>query len=271
MKALLLAALLASFGFAVHAADTWIPPPFDPPLLVNTIRTGSGARHEIRCFTFAHFIVKEIDEGELGDAQISVIPLGPAAHPTCQAADIPGERRFARDAIADYFLGTKGDFVFLSADDGVDRGMGFAVYRAADNGLVFQEAAQLRDAAPLLRSIVPAADGLRLGYTRVMHGPCSVAIDGAACQARIAKEAAIPPEPAPDCVGTYRKEKHERAVASCRRDEPKDAQCVTRQLALWANDDESPSVIAFDVEVELTGAGPTVRPMGAAASCWPAG
>ncbi len=272
-----LAALTFACLFAVAQAREvpWSDPPFDRPLQVRTVKTGKsesgpGLQNELRCFTYAQFMIKEVDHQELGDDQISIIPLAPGAKPPCQTAKLPGERVFSRDGIADYFLGVKGTFVFLSAADGVDLGLGFAIYRSADSALVFSDSARFDDKKPLFSAIDVEQDGLRLRYTRVHRGPCSVATDGAACWARIATETSLPPAPAPDCAAGYLKSRHDLAVAFCKEQPKKDPACVTREMARRTSDDQSPSVVGYEIEATLLGSGQTVHPLGTTAQCWPA-
>ncbi len=273
-----LAAILVLLSRAPAPAQVRGPDPsFDPPLQIRVVKTGQSKssptqQNELRCFTYAHFMIKEIDLQEVGDEQISIIPLTPGAKPPCQTAKLPGERAFSRDGIADYFLGMKGDFVFLSAGDGVDLGLGFAVYRAADNGLVFTDSALVEDKKPMFRSVDPEPDGLRLHYTRVHRGPCSVMIEGAKCWAMIAAEVGLPPPPAPapDCAAGYLKARRELAVGYCKAQNRKDAACVTQEIKRRADDDQSPSVVAYEIEATLLPSGQTAHPKGGAVQCWPA-
>lgn len=271
-----LAMILGCFSVAAHAAETgWNDPPFDRPLQVRQIKTGKsattpGAWNELRCFTYAHFMIKEIDHQELGDEQISILPLADGAKPPCQTANLPGERVFSRDGIADYFLGVKGAFVFLSAADGVDRGLGFAIYRAADSGLVFSDSAAFDDKKPLFRAIEAEQDGLRLRYTRVHRGACSVATEGAACWAKIAANLGLPVTPVPDCAAGYLRSRHDLAAGYCEAQNRKDAACVTAEMARRTDDDQSPSVMGYEIEAVLLGKEHTVHPTGTGAQCWPA-
>ena len=60
-------------------------------------------------------MVKEIDTAEVGDDQISVLPLkSPTERPACQAANAPGEKIVPNDTWSGYFLGVKAGYLFLS-------------------------------------------------------------------------------------------------------------------------------------------------------------
>lgn len=268
--------ILGCFSVAAQAGQTaWNDPPFDRPLQVRQIKTGKsattpGAWNELRCFTYAHFMIKEIDHQEVGDEQISFIPLAAGAKPACQTAKLPGELVFPPNDIGGYFMGVKGDFVFLSAADGVDGGMGFAIYRAGDMGLLFSDSAKFDDKKPLFQAIEAERDGLRLRYTRVHRGACSVATDGAACWAKIAADLGLPVTPAPDCAAGYLQSRHALAAGYCEAQKRKDAACVTEEMARRTSDDQSPSVMGYEIEAVLLGKEHTVHPTGTGAQCWPA-
>src|SRR5262249_7185545 len=109
--------------------------PFDRPLQTRTVHAG---KKEVRCYTFAHVMVKEIDAGDVGDEQISFLPNGAP----CQAKNTPNEHRVPGDSWSGYFHGAKDDYVFLSAEDGVNGGLGFSVYHGTDTTSVLQDSAK---------------------------------------------------------------------------------------------------------------------------------
>ena len=75
---------------AAFARDGQSAAPFDRP--VQTRHAAQGKK-EVRCFTFAHLMVKEIDAREIGDEQISILPLAsPTQRPPCQARNVVNER-----------------------------------------------------------------------------------------------------------------------------------------------------------------------------------
>jgi hypothetical protein len=231
-----------------------------------------GKSKDVRCFTFAHLMVKEIDAGEIGDEQISILPFSsPGARLGCQAANVSGEIVIPAASWSGYFLGVKGDYVFLSAEDGVNNGLGFSVYRGADPTSVFQDSVKFDGDRTLFQSVAVDGTGLRMRYTRVFSGKCSVQTEGAACWARIAAAAHLPEAPAPDCAAGYLRSKQEMAAARCEIQPPKNhAACLKAEMDRQTADDASPSVIDHVVDVSLRPPNQTIAPVGGALSCRPA-
>jgi len=252
--------------------------PFDRPLQTQRVVLGPspntpGQQSVVRCHTYAGLMVKEIDTAEVGDDQISVLPLQSAAErPACQAANRRGEKIVPNDTWGGYFLGVKAGYLFLSAKDGVNGGLGFAVLRAEEpTRLLFQDLATIEHDRIRLRAISVEGDGLRLRYTRLDAAPCSVQTDGAACWARIVAETHVPPTPPPDCAAGYLRAKRELAAGRCEAQaHPGDAACLSKEMQGMADWDTSPSVIGYDVDVVVGPGGPQMTAMGAAGSCWPA-
>jgi hypothetical protein len=252
--------------------------PFDRPLQTRRVVLGPspnapGQQSVVRCATYVGFMVKEIDTAEVGDDQISVLPLqSPAERPVCQAANRPGEKIVPTDTWGGYFLGVKAGYLFLSAEDGVNGGMGFAIMHSDEpSRLLFQDLAMLDHDRVGLRAISVEGDRLRLRYTRLFAAPCSVQADGATCWARIVAETHVPPLPAPDCAAGYLRARRELAAGRCEAQSHQgDAACLSEELAGMADWDASPSVIGYDVDVVVGPGGPQRVAMGAAGSCWPA-
>jgi len=252
--------------------------PFDRPLQTRRVVLGPspntpGQQSVVRCSTYVGFMVKEIDTAEVGDDQISVVPLqSPAERPACKAANRPGEKIVPTDVWGGYFLGVKAGYLFLSAEDGVNGGMGFAVMRSDEpSRLLFQDLATLDHDRVGLRAISVEGDRLRLRYTRLHAAPCSVQTGGATCWARIVAETHVPSSPAPDCAAGYLRAKRELAAGRCEAQSHRgDAACLSKELQGMADWDASPSIIGYDVDVVVGPGGPQMTATGAAGSCWPA-
>jgi hypothetical protein len=252
--------------------------PFDRPVQTRRVVLGPspnspGQQSVVRCATYAGFMVKEIDTAEVGDDQISVLALqSPAERPVCQAANRPGEKIVPTDTWGGYFLGVKAGWLLLSAEDGVNGGMGFAVMRSDEpSRLLFRDLATLDHDRVGFRAVSVEGERLRLRYTRLFAAPCSVQTDRATCWARIVAETHVPPAPVPDCAAGYLRAKRELAAGRCEaQSHGSDAACMSTELAGMADWDTSPSVIGYDVEVVVGPGGPQRTAMGAAGSCWPA-
>jgi hypothetical protein len=262
---------------AAIAVLVWLAPgaasaaaPFDPPL--QTRRVTLAGNKEVRCFSFAHLMVKEIDAHEIADEQISILPLAsPTERPPCQARNATNERVIPSDNWSGYFLGVKGDYVFLSAEDGVNSGLGFSVYRGADTNSVFQDSVRFDHDRTQFQSVAVDGSGLKLRYTRVFSGKCSMQTDGAACWPQIAAASHVPPTPAPDCSAGYLRAKQEMAAARCEVQKRKNnSACLKAEMDRQAADDASPSVIDYVVDVSLQPPNQTIAPVGGVLACRPA-
>jgi hypothetical protein len=250
--------------------------PFDRPLQTRRVVVGpSPATHdekkEVRCYTFARVMIKEIDAGEIGDEQISLLPVAsPTDHPPCQAKNVANEHVIPSESWSGYFAGAKDDYVFLSAEDGVNNGLGFSVYRGADPSSLLQDSVKLEHDRVRFESIASDASGLRLRYTRVYTGPCSVQTEGVACWARIADATHLPAAPPPDCAAGYLQAKQELATARCEIAHHKNAACVKQEIDGMQADDASPSVIGYAADVLIGPSQTSIRPAGGPVACWPA-
>ena len=254
---------------ATLARDSQNAAPFDRPLQT---RHAAQGKKEIRCFTFAHLMVKEIDAHEIGDEQISILPIAsPTERPPCQARNVASERIVPTASWSGYFLGVRGDYVFLSAEDGVNGGMGFSVYRGADTTSVFHDSVKFERDHMLFQSVAIDGSGLKLRYTKVYSGKCSVQTDGTACWSQIAAAAQIAATPAPDCAAGYLRSKQEMAAARCEIQSRKNnAACLKVEMERQAADDASPSVIDYVVDVSLQPPAQTMTAVGGALACRPA-
>jgi hypothetical protein len=259
LAAVALFVLLASTASAREGQNA---APFDRPLQARTVHVG---KKEIHCYTFARVMVKEIDAGEIGDEQISLLPVGSP----CQAKNVPNEHVVSGKTWIGYFLGAKGDYVFLSAGDGVNGGLGFAVLHGADVTSLFQDSVKFEHDQLRFQSIAEDANGLKLHYTRVYTGPCSVQTEGA-CWTRIATATHLPAAQPPDCAAGYLRAKQDLAAARCEIAHHKNAVCIRQEMDRMQSDDASPSVIGYDVDVTIAPPQTSIQPANGPLVCWPA-
>ena len=256
-------ALLVVIASGAAAREGQNAAPFDRPSPTKTLHAG---KKEIRCYTFAHVMVKEIDAGEVGDEQISFLPAGSP----CQAKTAPNEHIVPGEKWSGYFLGAKGDYVLLSAEDGVNGGLGFSVYHGADTTGIFEDSVKSERGHLRFQSIEPGADGLRMRYTRVYTAACSVQSDGTPCWTRIANETHLPAATPPDCAAGYLHAKEELATARCQIAHRNNAACIKQEVDAMKADDASPSVIGYDVDVTITPSQTSIQPVAGPVACWPA-
>lgn len=245
------------------------PALFDPPLKTQKLTLPAnevGAKPKLTCSIYPHFMVKQVDEGEVGAAQLSIIPLAAGAKPVCQRKSVSGEKVVNPSDWSGYVKGVKGDYVFFDADDGVNGGLGFAIVAAATAKKLFEDSA-----VGNLKSVTLSGDQLTIHYARSYAGDCSVLHEGAACWSKIAAAAGQAGAKQPDCAAGYLKAKNEMAKGRCEADKKAGPACMAAALKeldrqKW---DEAPSVIVYDAETVLRPSGATTRPLGAPTACHP--
>jgi hypothetical protein len=185
------------------------------------------AKAELSCFQFKDFAVKQLDRGEKGAAQLSILPLAAGEKPACTEENAANELVIEGSDWSGYFKGVKDNFVFFDADDGWNGGVGFAVFAATDGKKLFSDTARNG-----LRTLTIAGTALTLRYTRVYGAPCSLYADAKGCWKAIQEETGITQAQAPDCSAAYK-----AAVKETKGD--------AKQIAAV------PSVIEYEVEVML--------------------
>jgi len=259
---LALAILLVSASGAMAAGAV-----FDKPLETKAVTlppTETNPKPKLTCRYYPHFMVKEIDEGEVGAAQLSILPAVPK--PLCQRQNIATEKVVDPKDWSGYVEGAKGDFVFFTADDGVNGALGFAVY--APSGKKLFEDAAVGD----LHSLTVSGSTLTARYVRSFAGTCSVLKEGDSCWTKIAAAAHLDPAAKPDCKGGYQEAEQELAAARCKEDgKTGNAACIAAAVKeikaqKW---DEAPSVMEYEAETVLTESAATTKATGAVKACHP--
>ena len=276
-----IAALLAPGASAALAKTTHAKSPpkksvpakpsiFDPPLQIQkrTLPTGKDrSKNIITCRYYTHFMVKEVDEGEVGATQLSVVPISTGAgKPPCQRQNLAAEKVVNPSAWTGYFKGVKGDYVLFDADDGVNGGLGFAVVTAGDAKKRFDDSA-----VGNLKSAKLDGNALALRYARSYSSECSVPKEGAACWSKIAAATGETGAKQPDCAAGYLKAKNEMAKGRCQADRKSGPTCMAAALKeldrqRW---NEAPTVIVYDAEAVIRPDGASTRPLSAPTACHP--
>jgi hypothetical protein len=251
-------------AIALAAAPAPAPSLFDTATAVDKVTIpakGDKPKTQVTCHYFPHFMVKEVDEGEVGASQLSIV----AGKPKCQQANAANEKIVNADDWSGYFKGVKGDFIFFDADDGVNGGLGFAVF-GPDAKKVFEDTAFGN-----LHDVALAGTTLTVKYQRNAAASCSVVKDGASCWSKAVAETGVPATPAPDCAAGYLKAKNAMAKGRCDADRTPTQACIDKTLKeldaqRW---NEAASVIVFDAQTVIAGGKPTTTAMGPALSCHP--
>jgi hypothetical protein len=272
LPALLAVVAAGSFAISAGAANLAVDPAFDKPIAVKHVRLGPAQTQpvsykEIRCSYYPGLMVKEWDEQEIGDKEISVVAAPDAAKPPpCRKAALPGERKLPSTDLTVYFLGYAGGAIFLTEADGANNTTGFYVFDPKSGQQRFTDTTKLDSK---FASIANDNGTLRLGYVRALTGPCSVVTDGADCWPKIARQSGYT-GPAPDCVAGYKQAAESFAADACKAQGGDQKKCLTDQLARRADWDKAPSVIAFDVTASIApDNSAAVTPTGGPAQCWP--
>jgi hypothetical protein len=257
--------LLAPTAWAAKSAK----PVFDPPLRTQKQTlpaVGNTPKTTLTCRYYAHFMVKEVDEGEVGAAQLSIVPIAGTSRPACQRKNVPSEKVVNPNDWTGYVKGVKGDYVFFDADDGVNGGLGFAVVAAGSAKKLFEDSA-VGD----LHSVALDGATLTLRYKRSFAGDCSVPHIGAGCWTKIAAATGQGAARQPDCAAGYLKAKNEMAKGRCEAQKKSGPACLAAALKgldaqRW---NEAPSVIVYEAEAVLKPGQATTRPIGAPVACHP--
>ncbi len=257
MKALLLTGLGLA-ALACPAPALAADPGFDKPIKQGhqplAGSTSKSPKIGTSCFYFTGFMVKQVDEGEEGAEQLSIVPAAdPAKLPPCQRENLPDEKVIPPDEWSGYFKGVKGDYVLLDAEDGVDGALGFAVYAAATGKKLFEDSA-----FDGLQQVSLDAGTLKLRYQRSFTGDCSVPKAGAGCWTSLAKTAGLDATKAPDCAAGYLANKTALAKSRCEADAKPgakpDAKCLAKEMkaADAQHFDDALSVLVYPVEAAVS-------------------
>jgi hypothetical protein len=161
------------------------PALFDKPTQVARVPLSHDpqnpqAKARVSCFYYPRFMVKEIDLGEQGAEQLSIVPLSATTKPGCRRENAADETVIAAGDWTGYFKGVKGDFVFCDADDGRNDGVGFAIFAAGGKKL-------FDDIAKSLHAIDVIPAGIAVRYIRVLGASCSLRAD-AGCWQQIKRD-----------------------------------------------------------------------------------
>ena len=267
--ALRLSALLLC-GMLGNAAAAEV---FDTPVTVVHAKTPlkhpePGQKHILTCFYYPGLRVKQLDLGEVGAAQLALLPLKPGApRIACKESSEPGEIVIPGKEWSGYFDGVKGDWAFFTAEDGTNGGLGFAVFDGHTGRKLFEDLAVGK-----LRAAEPTPTGLRLRYRRAVAGKCSIPAAGDKCWTQIvATLPGVPATPVPGCKTGYLKAKTAMARGRCEAQSSKTPACFEREMKILDEQrwDEAPSVIGYDVVAEVGSAAAVTKPAGGTLSCWP--
>jgi hypothetical protein len=242
---------------------------FDQPVLKKTVDLGAarynpGTHGKVTCYFFPSFMVKEVDMGEKGAERLAIVPAPKNKLHTCSRMREEGERAVNPDEWTGYFKGVKGSLVFFDADDGVNGGMGFAVFDSKTGKKLWD------DVALGSLEITESADkAVSLRYTRIVDGGCILPKEQPACWEKIRARLGLENAAAPDCKAGYERSAQEMAKGRCHAQNNDSDQCLAKEITLarqQAND--SPSVVSYAIEVLLK-PGPVAKPTGGEVRCWP--
>lgn len=265
LKIIFVSGLLLGPAFPLASAPV-SSPLFDKPLQEKHVPLPKDpdnpqSKPMLSCFYYPHFMVKQVDLGELGAEQLSILPVSKGqAAPPCRRANAKDEMVIDAREWSGYFKGVKNDFVFFDADDGVNDGSGFAVFSGADGGKIFEDIAKsdLRSVAliapgPQSGPNSDSASAILLRYRRVYEAPCSLRADQKNCWNSIEQVTGLADIAPPNCDAAYQAEE-------------KKSPANARETAL------DPSVITYEVEVVLDSRDTAMRvtPTSKAVECYPA-
>ena len=195
-----------SSSAAAQSAEHWFDKPWKTlRLALPRDKDNPDARPELRCTYYPHFMVKEIDLGEVGDFQLSILPAKGRTR-ACRRENAADEKIVSPDSWTGSFKGAVDDYILFDADDGWNGGLGFAVF-TPDAKKLFDDVAKSWISIGLVAPPGPPGmsldHALALHYVRVYGAKCSLA-NGTAkvCWQRIKRETGLEGR-APDCMALY--------------------------------------------------------------------
>ncbi|HZU91787.1 MAG TPA: hypothetical protein VE993_21220 [Stellaceae bacterium] len=104
---------------------------FDAPLRTERrkIPDSESGKARLSCFSFDRVRMKQLDLGEVGAAELAILPLETDADAVpCRRETAAGEIVIPADRWSGYFKGVRSGYVFFDAEDGANGGFGFAVF-----------------------------------------------------------------------------------------------------------------------------------------------
>jgi hypothetical protein len=243
-----------TFDKPVRRQRVNLPAAADPP----------GNRARVTCYFFPTFMVKEVDMGEVGAERLAILPVTPQNTGKCTRSRSKEELVIPIKEWSGYFMGVKNGYVFFSADDRVNSAGPFAIFDSRTGKKLFEDSAKAN-----INFATRPDQTVAMQYVRVITDGCFILKD-ATCWQRMAAKYGLDSAAAPDCKKGYEASAEEMAKGRCQGKKGPLAVCVEKERPLALQQVlESPSVISYPVEVELS-AMPTVKPAGASAGCWPA-
>jgi hypothetical protein len=200
----------------------------------------------VACYLYPHFMVKEIPLSS--GARVSIIPILDGKTPPCDRAKQPGERVFPEPNGGFYFLGARGDLVFMLQREDWIPNDALEVYklRPAPNPSLFNAHAVYADADEVLSlpfiSTKPIEDlkvsgtALSLRLKQLYFANCSLARDESGCWAEIKKETGLTDAQKPHC--TYWADFEKKAYET-RRKAGRTEEEIKSELNAWLATDKS--------------------------------
>ena len=170
----------------------------------------------LTCAYYPKFMVKQVDRGEVGAERISVTQYrvdnrAQPVIPPCALAVDENEKLIPWEIWSGYFMGVKGDFIFLRNSDGINGGLPFAVFHASDRPRqIFQDIGNGFKNIDLITPTMDHSDKsngtmIKLRYKRTYYSQCSILANQAACWAYIKQNTGLTQNATPDCKASYEK------------------------------------------------------------------
>lgn len=255
----LIGLMLASIGAVAHATDG--VQLFDPPLSERHVPLppdplNPQAKPMLSCFYYPHLMVKQVDLGEKGADELSLLFLDEGQQrPDCRRENAKDTRVIT--GWGGYFRGVRAGYVFFDGDDGWNGGLPFAIFHM-DGEKLFNDVAVNLHSAKAMHSPQPLSqrpwyeNPLTLRYRRVYLAPCSMRTNAQACWSEIRQATGLSRQ-MPDCSAGYTTQEKAASAADL------------------ADVRANPSVIEYDVETALDDHGVIkVVPVSPALACYPA-
>jgi hypothetical protein len=233
-------------GTIVFSSATWAEG-FDKPVRQTILDLGPSPNQldfpnlhvHLSCYYYPSFMVKQLeDDGNKGALWVSVTRVQQGLAPACTRVRDRADRLIGQK-LEMYFMGVKGELVFLLSADGLSGGMYFWTFDSKTQKKIFEDTILDYDHADI--DFARNANGqVSLKYLRVFSGRCSVVKDGGTCWNKFKRVTGLKDAPMPKC-----------------------------DYSQFPANPADPSVISYPVEVRLY-PHPSSKALSSIAKCWAA-
>lgn len=199
-------------AFMIASSLAAVAQGFDTPLSKNVVDLGPSpsphwkARLWLTCYVYPGFVIKQETGDDLKGPRSVVLIEYSKAVPPCTLTPMPGEVRL--DEFGG-FVGARGRYLFLEAEDGTDGGLQFVVYDLRKRQRIFEDSESLTFSPPFnsrenlstLHVSGELEDEIKLTYVRVVRTNCDLHREANRCWNDLRAQFGVTEPGPPKCRG----------------------------------------------------------------------